>query len=86
MRMPRRSLVWSSSAAKNGILTKMLAAVIGVIFLLLLAAAAARYSIVRPTLNRYDHIGAYVFFIVVGLPIAVVGLLLIAHYVANPTS
>ena len=64
----------------------MLVAVIGAIFLLLLTAAVARYTLFRPTLNRYDHIGAYVFFIVVGFPIGVVGLLLIAHYVANPTS
>ena len=56
------------------------------ILLILLAAAAARYSIVQPELDRYDHIGVYVFFLVVGLPVVAVGLLLIAHYVVAPTS
>jgi len=64
----------------------MLTAVIGTALLILLAAAASRYSISQRTLDRYDHLGMYIFFIVVGLPFAVVGLLLIAHYVTNPTS
>jgi len=65
----------------------MLTAVIGTILLILLAAAASRYSISQRTLDRYDHLGMYIFFIVVGLPFAVVGLLLIAHYyVTNPSS
>ncbi|HYV69258.1 MAG TPA: hypothetical protein VE970_04035 [Pseudolabrys sp.] len=64
----------------------MLTAVIGTILLILLAAAASRYSISQRTLDRYDHLGMYIFFIVIGLPFAVVALLLIAHYVANPTS
>ena len=65
---------------------EMLTAVIGTILLILLAAAASRYSISQRTLDRYDHLGMYIFFIVIGLPFAVVALLLIAHYVANPTS
>jgi uncharacterized membrane protein YdbT with pleckstrin-like domain len=64
----------------------MLAAGIGVILLVLLAAAVARYSIFRAALDRYDHIGVYIFFLVVGLPVVAVGLLLIAHYVVGPTS
>lgn len=63
----------------------MLTAGIGVILLVLLAAAAARYSIVQRALDRYDHTGVYVFFLVVGLPFVAVGLLLIAHYVMGPT-
>jgi len=54
--------------------------------LILLAAAASRYSIAQRSLDRYDHIGMYVFFIVVGLPFTVLALLLIAHYVANSAS
>jgi hypothetical protein len=46
----------------------------------------ARYSIFRAALDRYDHIGVYIFFLVVGLPVVAVGLLLIAHYVVGPTS
>jgi len=64
----------------------MLSAVIGAVLLILLAAAASRYSISQRTLDRYDHIGMYVFFIVVGLPFTVLALLLIAHYVANSAS
>jgi hypothetical protein len=64
----------------------VLTAVIGTILLILLAAAASRYSISHRTLDRYDHLGSYIFFIVVGLPFAVLGLLLVAHYVTNSTS
>ena len=65
---------------------EMLAAVIGGVLLILLAAAASRYSISQRTLDRYDRVGMFVFSLVVGLPFAVVALLLIAHYVANPAS
>jgi cadmium resistance protein CadD (predicted permease) len=64
----------------------MLSAVIGTILLILLAAAASRYSISHRTLDRYDRLGVCIFFIVVGIPFAAAGALLIAHYVANPTS
>jgi hypothetical protein len=56
--------------------------VIGTVLLVLLAAAASRYSVSRP-IDRYDRIGASVFFIVVGLPVSLVGLALIALYVMN---
>ena len=64
----------------------MLTAVMGTILLILLAATAARYSISHRALDRYDRFGVCVFFIVVGIPSAAAGALLIAHYVANPTS
>ena len=65
--------------------TNMLPLVIGIVLLVLLAAAASRYSVVRP-IDRYDRIGTSVFFIVVGLPVVLVGLALIALYVMNATS
>jgi hypothetical protein len=58
--------------------------VIGTVLLVLLAAAAG-YSVFRP-IDRYDRIGASVFFIVVGLPVGLVGLALIALYVMNATN
>jgi hypothetical protein len=61
----------------------MLPLVIGVLLLILLTAAAARYATFRSTEGYYDGIGASVFFIVVGLPVVVVGLILIARYVVN---
>ena len=54
----------------------MALAILGILILLLLAATAFRYFITRP-LNRYDRIGAFVFFIVIGLPGFFVGLDLI---------
>jgi ABC-type dipeptide/oligopeptide/nickel transport system permease component len=51
-------------------------ALLGIILWLLLAAMAGRYLIIRPT-HRYDRIGALVFFIVIGLPIFILGLVLI---------
>ena len=54
----------------------MALAVLGILILLLLAATALKYFINRP-LNRYDRIGASVFFIVIGLPVFIVGLDLI---------
>jgi hypothetical protein len=65
---------------------EVLTAVIGTILLILLAATAARYSISHRALDHYDRLGVCVFFIVVGIPFAAAGALLIAHYVANPTS
>ena len=54
----------------------MALAVLGIFILLLLAATALRYFTTRP-LNRYDRTGAFVFFIVIGLPVFFVGLDLI---------
>jgi len=54
----------------------MALAVLGILILLLLAATALRSFITRP-LNRYDRNGAFVFFIVIGLPVFIVGLDLI---------
>ena len=51
-------------------------ALLGIILWLLLAATAGRYLIIRPT-HRDDRIGALVFFIVIGLPIFILGLVLI---------
>jgi len=59
--------------------------VIGIILLVLIAAAASRYSVFRPV-DRYDRMGAYVFFVLVGLPVVIVGLALIGHYVVSATS
>ena len=63
----------------------MLPFVIGTVLLVLLAAAASGYSVLRP-IDRYDRVGASVFFIVVGLPVGLVGLALIALYVMNATN
>ena len=63
----------------------MLPLVTGIVLLVLLVAAASRYSLFRP-IDRYDRIGTSVFFIVVGLPVVLVGLALIAHYVMNATN
>lgn len=63
----------------------MLPAVIGVVLLVLLTALAARCSTFRSSLDDSDRTGAYVFFIVVGLPMIIVGLALIAHYVVGST-
>jgi len=61
----------------------MLPLVIGILLLILLTAAAARYTTFRSTVDHYDDIGASIFFIVVGLPVIVVGLTLIARYVVS---
>jgi Na+/phosphate symporter len=55
--------------------------VIGLIFLVLLTAALARYSTFLYTLDDPDRAGAYVFFIVVGLPMLIAGLFLIADFI-----
>ena len=51
-------------------------ALLGLILWLLLAATAGRYLINPPT-QRYDRTGALVFFIVIGLPVFILGLVLI---------
>ena len=53
-------------------------ALLGLILWLLLAATAGRYLINRPT-QRYDRTGALVFFIVIGLPVFILGLVLIVR-------
>lgn len=63
----------------------MLPVVIGVLLLILLTATATRYSTFVSRLDDYDRVGACVFFIVVGLPTIIVGLALIARYVAGGT-
>jgi len=60
-----------------------MALIIGILLLLLLTAAAAGYTAVRP-IDRYDRAGGYVFFIAVGLPVVIVGLVLIAHFLNVP--
>jgi ABC-type dipeptide/oligopeptide/nickel transport system permease component len=56
----------------------MESAYLGIVLWLLLAAMAGRYLIIRPT-HRADRIGALVFFIVIGLPIFILGLVLIVQ-------
>jgi ABC-type dipeptide/oligopeptide/nickel transport system permease component len=63
----------------------MALAVLGIFLLLLLTATALRYFITRP-LNRYDRIGTFVFFIVIGLPVFFVGLALISQSTATVMS
>ena len=53
-------------------------ALLGIILWLLLAATAGRYLTNWPT-QRYDRIGALVFFIVIGLPVFILGLVLIVQ-------
>jgi ABC-type dipeptide/oligopeptide/nickel transport system permease component len=53
-------------------------ALLGIILWLLLAAMAGRYLTICPT-QRYDRIGALVFFIVMGLPVFILGLVLIVQ-------
>ena len=48
-------------------------ALLGVAMWLLLAMAGWKYSSFRPLLTRFDRIGALVFFLVIGVPILVVG-------------
>jgi hypothetical protein len=56
----------------------MTPAFLGIALWLLLAATAWKYSTIRLTLHRYDRIGAFVFFIVIGLPVIIAGWGLIA--------
>jgi len=51
----------------------MLSLLVGIAFLILIAAAALGYSR-SATTDHYDRMGAYVFFIIVGLPVVFVGL------------
>ena len=51
-------------------------ALLGIVLWLMLATMAGRYLIIRPT-HRDDQIGALVFFIVIGLPVFILGLVLI---------
>jgi ABC-type dipeptide/oligopeptide/nickel transport system permease component len=51
---------------------------LGIVLWLLLAATAGRYLTIRPT-HRYDRIGALVFFIAIGLPVFILGLVLIVQ-------
>jgi hypothetical protein len=61
----------------------MLQLVIGVLLLILLAATAARYTTFRSRINHSDVIGAFVFFIIIALPVLIVGLAMIARYVES---
>jgi hypothetical protein len=63
----------------------VLPVVIGVVILILLTATATRYSKFVSRLDDFDRVGAYVLFIVVGLPMIIVGLALIARYVVGGT-
>ena len=60
----------------------MLSLLVGIALLILIAAAALGY-LRSATTDHYDRMGAYVFFIVVGLPVGFVGLELIADYFAR---
>ena len=59
----------------------MALAVLGILLSFLFVAGAVKYLIVRP-LDRFDRIGARVFFVVVGLPVLFVGLGLISQNTA----
>ena len=61
----------------------MLLFVIGALLLVLLTAALAKYSVSWQGLQESDWLGALVFFIVVGFPIVIVGLALIARYIVS---
>jgi hypothetical protein len=61
----------------------MLPLIIGTLLLIMLTAVATRYATFRSTVDHYDDTGAAIFFIVVGLPMIVVGLTLIARYVVS---
>jgi hypothetical protein len=52
-------------------------ALLGVAMWLLLAMAGWKYSSSRRSLARFDRIGALVFFLVIGVPVLVVGSALI---------
>jgi hypothetical protein len=55
--------------------------VLGALLLVSLAATLARYSMSWEPLAGSDRLGALVFFVVIGLPVIIVGLALIARYV-----
>jgi hypothetical protein len=57
----------------------MVPGLLGIVLWILLAAAAWKYSTIRPTLHRYDRSGAFVFFMVIGLPSFIYGLVLVAQ-------
>ena len=59
----------------------MALAALGILLCLLFAAAALRYLTIRP-LDRFDRIGARIFFIVIGLPVLFVGVDLISQNTA----
>jgi hypothetical protein len=59
----------------------MALAVLGILLSLLFVAAVVRYLIARP-LDRFDRIGARIFFVVIGLPVLFVGLYLISQNTA----
>jgi len=84
---PKRTLqpVCGTRIKRQHRMDHVLPFVIGTVLLVLLAAAASGYSVFRP-IHRYDRVGASVFFIVVGLPVGLVGLALIALYVRNATN
>jgi len=58
--------------------------VIGAALLVLLIAILARYSTFLSKLADYDRTGAYVFFVVVGLPVVIAGVALIADFFWAP--
>ena len=62
----------------------MLPLVIGAALLVLLTAILARYSTILSRLADYDRTGAYIFFIVVGLPVMIAGVALIADFIVSP--
>jgi uncharacterized membrane protein len=55
--------------------------VLGALLLVLLAATVARYSMSWEPLAGSDRLEALIFFVVIGLPVIIVGLALIARYV-----
>jgi uncharacterized membrane protein YdbT with pleckstrin-like domain len=57
----------------------MVFAILGAALVLLLLLFYWRYSQVRATLDRRDRIGAFVFFVVVGIPVLTVSVLLTAR-------
>jgi hypothetical protein len=59
----------------------MMAGLLGALVLILLALTAWKYGAARTTLHPSDRLGATVFFTVVGVPVLVCGLALIAHAV-----
>jgi hypothetical protein len=57
----------------------MIALAVGIILWVLLAVAALRYATIRSMLAHQDRIGALIFFVVIGIPVFVAGLALIAQ-------
>ena len=62
----------------------MLFLVIGAALLIFLAAILARYSTFLSKLADHDRTGAFIFFIVVGLPVVIAGVALIADFIVAP--